>query len=248
MQNFYPRSPRGERLELTVDGLTGEEISIHAPREGSDWAGILRMKGYAIFLSTLPARGATIGKPALLEQTAEISIHAPREGSDAFADKGGNNRTYFYPRSPRGERQNQISFPLGKYHFYPRSPRGERPLPRCPYSRISRFLSTLPARGATQGHVVGGLEEMISIHAPREGSDSSPSRKPSPPRYFYPRSPRGERRRCGNAAQEAQTISIHAPREGSDPVQCGKPAEHPISIHAPREGSDGRRQCRRSCW
>ena len=59
---------------------------------------------------------------------------------------------------------------------------------------FKKFLSTLPARGAT----------------------SSAPWTPCGPRNFYPRSPRGERpgarpsivRRCG--------ISIHAPREGSD--------------------------------
>ena len=55
----------------------------------------------------------------------------------------------------------------------------------------------------------------ISIHAPREGSDTRPP---------YP---------CG-----ASHISIHAPREGSD-LAIGQD-DHPglISIHAPREGSD----------
>ena len=79
-------------------------ISIHAPREGSDLAGVqsghlphlflstLPVRGatratgdmYAImgiFLSTLPARGATRPRWPCLK-TSTISIHAPREGSD----------------------------------------------------------------------------------------------------------------------------------------------------------------------
>ena len=55
----------------------------------------------------------------------------------------------------------------------------------------------------------------ISIHAPREGSDSH-------------RSSRFLRR----------PISIHAPREGSDYSNMGIGYDLPISIHAPREGSD----------
>ena len=81
LDDFYPRSPRGER-HLTYDLVTSAwEISIHAPREGSDPdpraykakqqnfyprspRGERRATGdmYAImgiFLSTLPARGAT---------------------------------------------------------------------------------------------------------------------------------------------------------------------------------------------
>ena len=35
-ENFNPRSPWGERLELLVDHTITAEISIHAPRGGSD--------------------------------------------------------------------------------------------------------------------------------------------------------------------------------------------------------------------
>ena len=35
-RHFNPRSPRGERLEVGKNLLTGLGISIHAPREGSD--------------------------------------------------------------------------------------------------------------------------------------------------------------------------------------------------------------------
>ena len=222
-----------------MDGLTGEEISIHAPREGSDWAGILRMKGYAIFLSTLPARGATIGKPALLEQTAEISIHAPREGSDMplpvrpaapqpflstlpargatarpaaastslmisiHAPREGSDRrpplphpircwiSIHAPREGSDHRRADCGQSAG--HFYPRSPRGERPASRPCWSKQQKFLSTLPARGATHSPIKEATIVHISIHAPREGSDRTKFRSPW-----------------------ESTISIHAPREGSD--------------------------------
>ena len=39
--------------------------------------------------------------------------------------------------------------------------------------RIVQFLSTLPARGATLGHLQPLPADVISIHAPREGSDTS---------------------------------------------------------------------------
>ena len=58
---------------------------------------------------------------------------------------------------------------------------------------------------------------MISIHAPREGSDAG-----------------GKAAHCGNSQQ----ISIHAPREGSDFLQYVLLLHQAISIHAPREGSD----------
>ena len=79
-----------------------------------------------------------------------ISIHAPREGSDGSIRKHVTTDTDFYPRSPRGERR-----PGRQKNSWPR-----------------KFLSTLPARGATD---VG----LVLLH-------------PAPD--FYPRSPRGERR------------------------------------------------------
>ena len=79
----------------------------------------------------------------------------------------------------------------------------------------------------------------ISIHAPREGSDSCPPGFSHTGWYFYPRSPRGERRRLKHLDVVQVEISIHAPREGSDMdlVEMLRMITY-ISIHAPREGSD----------
>ena len=81
----------------------------------------------------------------------------------------------------------------------------------------SKFQSTLPARGATDNPLLTILPTVISIHAPREGSDGP----------------------GGHTDWAALAISIHAPREGSDGiwVLCVHGANR-ISIHAPREGSD----------
>ena len=78
------------------------------------------------FLSTLPARGATNGT-LHYDTGGFISIHAPREGSDL--DIMGYS---------------------------------------CP---LCIFLSTLPARGATRKQMAQIIAQQISIHAPREGSD-----------------------------------------------------------------------------
>ena len=79
--------------------LKSSTISIHAPREGSDvpWFSILRPA--VVFLSTLPVRGAT-----QIQQGSQclrhISIHAPREGSDPFHPGSLTSDGNFYPRSP----------------------------------------------------------------------------------------------------------------------------------------------------
>ena len=100
-------------------------ISIHAPREGSDWkprpgaaeaiqflstlpargatAHCWRSWSKLAFLSTLPARGATVFYGFCLH-ILPISIHAPREGSDWLWATRAGWAPYFYPRSPRGER------------------------------------------------------------------------------------------------------------------------------------------------
>ena len=145
-------------------------ISIHAPREGSDRGTAIRASANTLFLSTLPARGATRAvRTGELIHT--ISIHAPREGSDL---------------SPAAR-------PACCRDFYPRSPRGERLVDVPRQGRLVLFLSTLPARGATHDCSRDELNRTISIHAPREGSDHPRSSYPHRQRYFYPRSPRGER-------------------------------------------------------
>ena len=101
--HFNPRSPHGERLDASRSFVIGRNISIHAPRTGSDCVrdGIadagkhfnprsphgerLDAAGFfwsgRIFQSTLPARGATALNGAPVDFAAS-SIHAPRTGSD----------------------------------------------------------------------------------------------------------------------------------------------------------------------
>ena len=57
--HFYPRSPRGERQGKAWFLAVAVSISIHAPREGSDRTYDIYFNVNTIFLSTLPARGAT---------------------------------------------------------------------------------------------------------------------------------------------------------------------------------------------
>ena len=168
------------------------------------------------FLSTLPARGATLEAVRAAIRTT-ISIHAPREGSDPCHYAGWYGHRYFYPRSPRGERRRDFQVwprqvPISIHapregsdgrsrgvrrnheNFYPRSPRGERPAYSITVSALSLFLSTLPARGATKLPRIPGRAAEISIHAPREGSDTQNTAQTGNHANFYPRSPRGERR------------------------------------------------------
>ena len=125
--NFNPRSPQGERREIYAQGTAADDISIHAPRRGSDMA------------------DKTGFNPA-----AFISIHAPRRGSDCGYESAPLPPRHFNPRSPQGERLNgTIPYPDVPVDFNPRSPQGERLADVCKYRPII----------------------IISIHAPRRGSD-----------------------------------------------------------------------------
>ena len=103
--------------------------------------------------------------------TSLISIHAPREGSDFGVTSPDSRLQNFYPRSPRGERPKDAEQWAGPCDFYPRSPRGERQKAARVFTGIVKFLSTLPARGATNTTGLSNRFVYISIHAPREGSD-----------------------------------------------------------------------------
>ena len=190
------------------------QISIHAPREGSDKSADGSATHHMVFQSTLPARGATdsirYGLQAVQFQSTlpargatssslyilnryRISIHAPREGSDFGAFLLSVLVFDFNPRSPRGERL--LGFlRVGFCHYFnPRSPRGERLRLTANTNVFTRFQSTLPARGATPDVISETLTHIISIHAPREGSDLTATDIIMPPENFNPRSPRGER-------------------------------------------------------
>ena len=184
---------RGATREDVVQGFI-DDISIHAPRTGSDayrsktisvqpqfqstlpargaTAAHCRVSWWTLFQSTLPARGATsaiisvwcinmisIHAPrtgsdvshCLHLHCSGISIHAPRTGSDGNRRKTAPSPDDFNPRSPHGERRKGgVPQALEAVHFNPRSPHGERPQ-RC--LRANRLL-------------------LISIHAPRTGSDN----------------------------------------------------------------------------
>ena len=78
-----------------------------------------------------------------------ISIHAPRAGSDCVFSTYVINPANFNPRSPCGERLRSTSDTPKPRYFNPRSPCGERPI--------------------TRKHLTTGA--IISIHAPRAGSN-----------------------------------------------------------------------------
>ena len=179
----------------------------------------------------------------------------------------GNSRcvtrmVYFNPRSPHGERRLDYAAdvtttgfqstlpargatPAQQGHhcrhadFNPRSPHGERHTLTIDKISTLLFQSTLPARGATKASINSRLSELISIHAPRTGSDPFAAalvrRRPSD---FNPRSPHGERQINPATMRGSQGISIHAPRTGSDQkAENGHEKERKFQSTLPARGA-----------
>ena len=247
--DFNPRSPDGERPGDHSD-RSGDAISIHAPRMGSDFP-----------MSTISSI------------VCDFNPRSPDGERPAYRMRFEVHPNDFNPRSPDGERPSSSSLVPVLWDFNPRSPDGERladPLARLAFRGISIHA---PRMGSDRG------QRRHRPHRPDFNPRSPDGERPRAPRcstrtsrYFNPRSPDGERRlrhrntmvtekfqstlpgwgatRAVVRAVPKVAISIHAPRMGSD--HDGVPDHVPsglISIHAPRMGSDPmRRGYGLGCW
>ena len=167
--NFYPRSPRGERRN-----------------------GLQVLHRRAIFLSTLPARGATSTAAVAILRTY-ISIHAPREGSDMSACAASLQIFTFLSTLPaRGATARAVQL-RQRFQISIHAPReGSDASEVVPY--LGHIISIhAPREGSDRPSGQPAAPMGISIHAPREGSDRFLRRIGGPHSDFYPRSPRGER-------------------------------------------------------
>ena len=122
----------------------------------------------------------------------------------------------FNPRSPHGERLACEESQAVTIDFNPRSPHGERLLGGRAIFAAPHFNPRSPHGERLAPPTVSAPSAVISIHAPRTGSDVL----------------------CGNRWRETLRISIHAPRTGSDKADDFPALVVRISIHAPRTGSD----------
>ena len=88
---------RGATIKCLITRRT-YRISIHAPREGSDFA-LLAVDDLGAISIHAPREGSDEIVPERYAK-AMISIHAPREGSDWGLDWRISNQSNFNPRSP----------------------------------------------------------------------------------------------------------------------------------------------------
>ncbi len=168
-------------------------ISIHAPRVGSDQHSADHSPAKRISIHAPRVGSDAINVPSICRFT-RISIHAPRVGSDPGREALAGAQGNFNPRSPCGER-------LSVFHRL---------------SPNERFQSTLPVWGATERFSVLFHLFVISIHAPRVGSDSSTPCNPVITMLFQSTLPVWGATVWGSFFFGGENISIHAPRVGSD--------------------------------
>ena len=234
---FYPRSPCGERPPRLARVVPTPIFLSTLSLRRATWA-CLSQSMTCVFLSTLSLRRAT--KPMEVPQyQILISIHALLAESDVSFRRNNNARSIFLStlslRRATSERQ---TICVLYHHFYPRSPCGERPPVRDIIQWEGIFLSTLSLRRATgpQGcYTLGGV---ISIHALLAESDHKTKSSYIGYSDFYPRSPCGERLDMSSAYPAVQCISIHALLAESD-IKSWKTATIAlISIHALLAESD----------
>ena len=212
---FYPHSPGGERLKIKLIPILCSDISIHAPRAGSDRANETPSSDNKHFYPRSPCGERLSHDSPSFAHGFDFNPRSPCGERRRRSVDGRQRRRYFNPRSPCGERQKGRFAEFTRYPFQSTLPvRGATSAsryPQCP----ARFQSTLPVRGATMA-VNMALFDMpfqstlpvrgatrcfsrvqrviISIHAPRAGSDECADIHRIRREYFNPRSPGGERR------------------------------------------------------
>ena len=211
--------------------LSSLHISIHAPRVGSD------------------------SYPNVRWLLFDISIHAPRVGSDLHDSSLLHQCIYFNPRSPCGERRISTDINSAKSAFQSTLPvwgatdpfdlcfdesRFQSTLPvwgatnlPCILFYDKLFQSTLPVWGATLALDVVVSLVVISIHAPRVGSDFTLSIVSVLFPYFNPRSPCGERQNI-NAIMVGKilfqsTLPVWGATENREQLQGRNPDFNPRS-------------------
>ena len=214
---FNPRSPDGERLAIWSRIDCNTDISIHAPRMGSDGhQHVLRNHHHHISIHAPRMGSDHLPSCGVLAQVG-ISIHAPRMGSDARAPRCGIAAEFISIHAPRmGSDWVVSSMPwMGPV-----------------------FQSTLPGWGATRR--LPDASRPATYFNPRSPDGERPScaRGCRASWYFNPRSPDGERRVTLSRVIGVSNFNPRSP-DGERP-EAHRRERHlrRISIHAPRMGSD----------
>ena len=170
LDDFYPRPPRGGRRASPVAFLSLLTfLSTPSARRATSIRQAFGMNFE--FLSTPSARRATFAHSTVPNDAIFLSTPSARRAT-SISMSFAKAFLHFYPRPPRGGRQNCAPPPcLPSRYFYPRPPRGgRRQVPEVNVSGM-KFLAPPSARRATLALCHRGPVRQISIHALREEGD-----------------------------------------------------------------------------
>ena len=282
--DFYPRPPRGGRHLLGCVGDLAAVISIHALREEGDCPPSRALSASPNFYPRPPRGGRPSGTSPKAARKLFLSTPSARRATKTrYKSEINQWRFLSTPSARRATFLVDLEALLLQISIHALREEGDI-LIGALMMPASPFLSTPSARRATlvddrvdplTGEIsIHALREEgdrgeeavrprlpISIHALREEGDRSHRQTTCASCDFYPRPPRGGRRRHRNVSAKAYLISIHALREEGDraviaagtcradfyprPPRGGRRTALPsaecledISIHALREEGD----------
>ena len=166
--------------------------------------------------------GERPGRPARLRRSQRFQSTLPVWGATGSRGKGDDLPKDFNPRSPCGERQLFCREYRGDLRFQSTLPvwGATGGLPTA--ARRREFQSTLPVWGATNVQVSVLGPGLISIHAPRVGSDGILTGVDDGKGGFQSTLPVWGATLVLELQERRGEISIHAPRVGSDLVSPAK--------------------------
>ena len=161
-----------------------------------------------------------------------------RTGSDGVSLKRCTNQANFNPRSRMGSDIASFYICASFDIFQSTLPHGERPSAYYRQDIHRNFNPRPPAWGATGNAGEYDIQQFISIHAPRMGSDDAEVENQGKSHHFNPRPPHGERLSVRSRPITAFTFQSTLPAWGATTYDYSDGYLTKISIHAPRMGSD----------
>ena len=227
---FYPRPPRGGRLDRAAGRVAYLRISIHALREEGDSGRGCPWRRSGDFYPRPPRGGRPLRRCGSSLASRFLSTPSARRATERALLLPAD-QDHFYPRPPRGGRPLEGCVKIvpllisihalreegdlraagqhRQHHIFLSTPSARRATGICqePEALNDLFLSTPSARRAT-ADVSGLVSDLlgISIHALREEGDILRMRQFSSLTYFYPRPPRGGRRQSSRTTAAIDTF------------------------------------------
>ena len=219
-EDFYPRPPRGGRLNAFSSPWTPWEF-LSTPSARRATTPSPPTSGRLCYFYPRPPRGGRRAVHRPLRGREDISIHALREEGDPNSSGSSWKRQIsIHALREEGDRKHWANR-VKQRNFYPRPPRGGRHVGQS----VSRFTSGISIHALREegdpkpDHEWPGIH-VISIHALREEGDQVQGALDREPEKFLS-TPSARRATLRSVRQDVRNdISIHALREEGDAPLC----------------------------